>query len=268
MRKAGSLMPRASWRTGDIARIHAAICHSWLSVPGRERPLRRIPAALSRLKPYTFHIALAVYWPILLYADTRAQILAQQHALGVLTFAFLFLATRFSPQDERRQVWLMVGVATSIELFCSVVWGLYRLMVNHGRLVKRVALGCATVWTISGFTAVPFFVERLDVLGALLWPAFVWFLRRPSAMVYAASFFVTAELELLGTGLGNWAWAVAAPVIHLPAANPPSVIAGGYCVLDAAASKAASFLPAAGAFSRWLSSLSLGRLNLVLCRRR
>ncbi|MCA1687514.1 MAG: hypothetical protein LC714_02710, partial [Actinobacteria bacterium] len=80
---------------------------------------------LTGLRPYRFHIALAIYWPILLYADTQVRTLTQQHALGVLTFAFLFLATRFSPPSERRQVWLMVVVATSVELFCSVIWGLY-----------------------------------------------------------------------------------------------------------------------------------------------
>jgi hypothetical protein len=239
---------------------------------------RRAPVALSRLRPYTFHIALVLYWPVLLYSDSRIQTLTQQFALGALTFAFLFLATRFSPPSERRQIWLMVGIATGVELFCSVVWGLYRyrwgnvplfvppghgllylfalraartpLMVNHGRVVGRVALACATVWAVGGLTVGPLFMGRVDALGALLWPIFVWLMRKPSAVVYAASFFITAELELLGTGFGIWAWAAAAPVTHLPAGNPPAVIAGGYCILDTVASKAAALLPAAGALSR------------------
>ena len=256
----------------------------------------RVPVALSRLKPYAFHIALVIYWPILLYADARIQTLTQQYALGALTFAFLFLATRFSPPSERRQVWLMVGIATSVELFCSVVWGLYRyrwgnvplfvppghgllylfalraartpLMVNHGRMVGRVALACATAWAVGGLTVGPLFMGRVDALGALLWPIFVWLMRKPAAVVYAASFFITAELELLGTGFGVWTWAAAAPVIYLPAGNPPSVIAGGYCVLDAVASKVATLLPAVGVFSRWLSRPQLAQLNPILHRRR
>jgi len=256
----------------------------------------RVPVALSRLKPYTFHIALVIYWPVLLYADARIQTLTQQYTLGALTLAFLFLATRFSPPSERRQVWLMVGIATSVELFCSVVWGLYRyrwgnvplfvppghgllylfalraartpLMVNHGRVVGRVALACATVWAVGGLTVGPLFMGRVDALGALLWPIFVWLMRKPAAVVYAASFFITAELELLGTGYGIWAWAAAAPVTHLPAGNPPAVIAGGYCLLDAVASKAATFLPAARVFSRWLSRLQPAQLNPILYRRR
>ena len=88
--------------------------------------IRRGLASLKLLRPYTFHITLALYVPILLYADTRIQTLTQQHALGLLTFTFVFVATRFSPRTERRQVWLMVGIATCVELFLSLVWGLYQ----------------------------------------------------------------------------------------------------------------------------------------------
>ncbi len=97
-----------------MVRIHTAIRRFRLPLPGWERSLRRVLVALSRLKPYTFHIALALYWPVLLYADAHVQMRFQQHALGALTFGLLFLVTRFSPPSERRQVWLMVGIATSV----------------------------------------------------------------------------------------------------------------------------------------------------------
>jgi hypothetical protein len=241
------------------------------------------------LRPYTFHITLVLYWPMLLYADTHIQTLTQQHALGLITFAFLFVATRFSPPTERRQVWLMVAIATCVELFLSQVWGLYQyrwgnvplfvppghgllylfalratrtpLMIDRGRSVKHLALACATLWAVGGLTAAPLFLGRVDVFGAVFLPIFVVLMRSPRALVYAASFFIAVELELVGTGFGNWAWAAAAPVIHLPAGNPPSVIAGGYCVLDAVVSKAASFLPAGLLFSRWVSRLHLGWLK-------
>ena len=87
---------------------------------------RRFLDALGPLKPYAFHIGLVIYWPVLLYTDARVQALGQQYILGALTFAFLFVAARFSPPAVRRQVWLMVGIASCVELFCSVVWGLYR----------------------------------------------------------------------------------------------------------------------------------------------
>jgi hypothetical protein len=227
--------------------------------------------------------------PILLYADTRATTLTQQHALGLLTFAFLFVATRFSPRIERRQVWLMVAIATCVELFLSLVWGLYQyrwgnvplfvppghgllylfalraartpLMIDRGRTIKYAALACATLWAVGGLTVAPLFLGWVDIFGAIFLPIFVVLMRRPRALVYAASFFIVVELELLGTGFGNWAWAATAPVIHLPAGNPPSVIAGGYCVMDALVFKAASFLPAGVLFPRWLSRLRLGWLK-------
>ena len=241
---------------------------------------------LAGLRPYTFHITLALYLPTLLYADTRVTTLTQQHALGVITFAFLFVATRFSPRTERREVWFMVGIATCVELFLSMVWGLYQyrwgnvplfvppghgllylfalratrtpLMIDRGRTVKHVALACATLWAVGGLTVAPLFLGRVDAFGALFWPIFVVLMRWPRAVVYAASFFVAVELELLGTGFGNWTWTATAPVIHLPAGNPPSVIAGGYCLLDAVVSKAAS-LRAFGVSPRWLSRFLLGR---------
>ena len=239
--------------------------------------------ALERLRPYAFHIALAIYWPILLYADAQIRTPAQQLALGITTFAFLLVAARFSPRSERRQVWLMVGLATGVELFCSVAWGLYRyrwgnvplfvpaghgllylfalraartpLMLEHSGAVRRVALACATLWAIGGLTAEPLVVGRVDVFGALLWPVFVRAMRSPRAGVYAACFFITAELELLGTGLGNWTWAASAPVTHLPAGNPPSAIAAGYCLLDALVSRAGPFRPAMGSFVRRMPAL-------------
>jgi hypothetical protein len=243
-----------------------------------------------KLKPYTFHIALALFWPVLLYADASASTLTQQHLLGIITLGYLLLATWFSPQRERHRVWTMVILATGVEMFCSVVWGLYTyrwgnvplfvpwghgllylfalraartpLMIKYGHIVKRFALAGATLWALGGLTIGPFFIERIDIMGALLLPIFAWFMRRPSAMIYAASFFITTELELLGTGLGNWGWAVAAPVTHLPAGNPPAVIAGAYCVLDAATAKVAARLPADGRFLRWLLAQKLFKKSL------
>src|SRR5215210_997065 len=155
-------------------------------------------ASLKPLRPYTFHITLALYLPILLYADTQIQTLTQQYALGLLTFAFVFVATRFSPPTERRQVWLMVGIATCVELFLSLVWGLYQyrwgnvplfvppghgllylfalratrtpLMLDRGRTVKHLALACAMLWAIGGLSVAPLFFGWMDVFGALFLP--------------------------------------------------------------------------------------------------
>jgi hypothetical protein len=266
-----------------MIRIYTTIHRFWLPSFIWRRLLCWIPAALTRLKPYTFHIALVIYWPVLLYTDSHAETLTQQYMLGALTFAFLFLATRFSPPSERRQILLIVSIATCVELFCSMLWGIYRyrwgnvplfvppghgllylfalraartpLTMNYGRTFRRVALGCATLWAIGGLTVEPLFLGRIDILGASLWPTFVWLMRKPSAVLFAASFFITAELELFGTGFGNWTWAATMPVLHLSAGNPPSVIAGAYCILDVTASKAAAFLASARIYPRWSSRL-------------
>ena len=46
-------------------------------------------------------------------------------------------------------------------------------------------------------------------------------------------FLLTSLLEVMGTWLGDWTWAVHAPILGVPVGNPPSVIAGAYCCLDA-----------------------------------
>jgi hypothetical protein len=71
------------------------------------------------------------------------------------------------------------------------------------------------------------------VAGACWWPILArCLLRSRNSPVYAGIFLVTTELELLGTGLANWTWVPALPLLMIPCGNPPSAIAGGYCVLD------------------------------------
>ena len=194
---------------------------------------------------------------------TRTANVYQQYALGVLTFAVLFFVLRFAPREQRRQVWLAVVIATCGELYFSLGVGLYRyrfdnvplyvpaghglvyffaltaaatpLMLRRRRLLVGLALGLATAWALLGVTVLPLLTGRLDVTGALLWPIFAYFtLRSRQAPVYAAAFLMTSVLELFGTGFHNWTWQAVAPISHLHQGNPPSVIAGAYCLLDAA----------------------------------
>lgn len=193
--------------------------------------------------------------------DARITTIYEQFALGVLTFAVLWFSTRLSLPEERRQVWLLVLVATGFEIVGSLVWGLYRyrfgnvplyvppghglvylfgltsartpLFLRHGRVICRYALGLATAWAIGGITVLPLVTGRVDLEGALCLPIFAWFvLRSPRAGMFAAIFFATSMLEIFGTSFGNWRWAPVAPYTAITAGNPPSVIAGGYCVID------------------------------------
>ncbi len=217
---------------------------------------------LSRLKPYWLHAYVLTYLPLLLLTDSRITALWQQWLLGVLTFAALYLAALKVPKEQRLQVWICVVVATGFEIFGSLVWGVYRyrlhnvplfvppghggvylfgllamrtpVVLQHGRRVAHVILAGAGTWALAGVTVLPLVTGRFDLQGALCFPVFAWFvLRSPRWALFAAIFIATGELEIVGTTLGNWAWLPIAPWTHIPSGNPPSVIAGGYCIIDA-----------------------------------
>jgi hypothetical protein len=217
---------------------------------------------LSRLKPYWLHIYLLVYTPLGLLADSRITAQWQQYVLGGLTFSVLYLAALKTPKHLRVQVWTCVVVATCFEVFGSLVWGVYRYRLHNlplyvppghgivylfgllaaqtplvrrfGRRVAYAVLGAAGTWAVLGLTALPVLTGRMDVQGALCLPVFAYFLlRSPRWPLFAAVFVIVAELEIAGTSFGDWYWMPAAPWTHIPSGNPPSVIAGGYCVIDA-----------------------------------
>jgi len=217
---------------------------------------------LNRLKPYWLHAYLLTYTPLLLLADSRITALWQQWALGLLTFAVLYLSALKAPKEQRLQVWTCVIVATGFEIFGSLIWGVYRyrlhnvplfvppghglvylfgllaartpVVVEHGKRLAHVVLAGATTWAVLGLTLLPVLTGRVDLQGALCLPVFAYFvLRSPRWALFAAIFIATGELEIFGTAFGNWAWVPVAPWTHIPSGNPPSVIAGGYCVIDA-----------------------------------
>jgi hypothetical protein len=241
-------------------------------------------------RQYGYLLFLLGYVPVGLWADAHVANLLEQDLLGVLTFGVLVVATRLAPPLQRRQVWLAVAIATCGELYFSLVVGLYRyrfdnvplyvpaghglvylfaltaartpLMIERRRLLVGAALVVATGWMLAGLTVLPIVTGRIDMTGAALWPLFVYFtLRSRQAPVYAAAFLITSILEICGTSFGNWRWTPVAPMTGLHQGNPPSVIAGAYCVLDAAVLRLAPRLPtmstlrqsAAGGI-RWLAT--------------
>lgn len=251
----------------------------WLVNPPVDHFNDRMPSWLIRARPYTFHVFLLWLIPTALFLDAHVQNVWQQDALGTCAFVILFVSTRFSPPSERRQVWTMVAVATCIEIWSSLIWGVYRyrfdnvplfvpwghglvylfalragrtpLMLRHGAAAARLALAAASLWALYGLTVEPIAFGRLDVLGALFWPVFVLFMRTSSAPVFAAAFLATSILELIGTHLGNWTWQVYAPISHIPSGNPPSVISAGYCLMDFMAIQIAASLPAGPLIEAW-----------------
>jgi hypothetical protein len=108
------------------------------------------------------------------------------------------------------------------------------VVIRYGKRVAHVVLAGATTWALAGLTVLPVITGRVDLQGALCLPVFAYFvLRSPRWALFSAIFIATGELEIFGTSFGNWAWLPVAPWTHIPSGNPPSVIAGGYCVIDA-----------------------------------
>ncbi len=186
----------------------------------------------------------------------------QEYGLGLLTFTVLYLAALKAPPELRVQVWICVVVATGFEIFGSLVWGIYHyrfhnlplyvppghgivylfgllatqtpIVKRHGRRVAYVVLAAAATWALLGLTVLPLLTGRVDLQGAMWLPYFAFFLlRSPRWPVFAAIFIIVSELEICGTSFGNWYWMPVAPWTHIPSGNPPSVVAGGYCVIDA-----------------------------------
>ncbi|MDQ6748918.1 MAG: hypothetical protein M3010_12535 [Candidatus Dormibacteraeota bacterium] len=232
------------------------------------------------LRSYRLPALYLAYVPLLLWADAHVAGLPQQYALGALTFGVLGLGLLNSDRRERRVVALCVVLATGLEVFGSLIWGEYRyrfanvplyvpaghgmvclfalraarapLVLRHGRALALAALAVAGAWALAGLSVIPWYLHgRRDTGGALLFPIFAVFVLRSARYRYFVGIFVaTTVLELFGTGLGNWTWAVRAPVVGFSAGNPPSVIAGAYCVLDGAVLLAAAALERAWRLGR------------------
>jgi hypothetical protein len=114
-------------------------------------------------------------------------------------------------------------------------------LVPARRLVAIAAIG-AVGWGIAGVTVLP----RLDVAGAIGVPLLcVYLWRSRSRSVYAGVFLVVAALELYGTSIGTWRWAVEVPGLGIPQGNPPSGVASGYVWFDVMALLIAPWLVAA-----------------------
>lgn len=103
---------------------------------------------------------------------------------------------------------------------------------QHTPVVVTLVLMASGLWALRGV----FLAPAPDVLGLLSWFVLAAFLARGrDPLFFAVSFVATMALEYYGTFLGTWRWAEAAPLLGIPAANPPSAIGAGYCVIDATA---------------------------------
>ena len=191
-----------------------------------------------------------------LWLDHRAT-LGEQRTIGVATWGLLALVLVREARTERVQVLIALMIATLGEYALSPGLGLYEYRLRgvpsfvppgHGlvylaalnlarstlagawgprlRVVTVLAGGAWAAWGVTGATR----SDRFGFLLYLAWAAFA--LKGGAPMIAVACWFLTTWLELMGTALGNWTWASATALTALTMGNPPTGIAGGYCVLD------------------------------------
>jgi hypothetical protein len=207
---------------------------------------------------------IAAYLAALLAVDTQVG-LGAQLGLGALTWLVLgALLTQF-PAERRAQALGVVLFATVGEVTGSIFWGVYHYRLHnlpmfvppaHGlvylaglslatalaartRMLVATAAIVASAWALLGLTVLP----REDVAGAIGVPLLLLFLwRSGSRGIYAAVFLVVACLELYGTAIGTWRWALELPGLGIPDGNPPSGVASGYVWFDVMALLVAPWL--------------------------
>ena len=212
-----------------------------------------------RLPPTAVFAVVAAWIAAGLALDDGAGV-ARQRAIGAVTWAILLALLAQAPRATRVQVGALVVIATAMEYAASPLLGIYTYRLGNvpayvppghglvylaalmlgttlrGPALPRATLAVGAVWALWGVTL----SERRDVVGVVLLACYAGFLRYGRAPgVFAVVFLLTGELELIGTRLGDWAWAHGPGVLAL--GNPPSGIAGGYGFLDAAAMAVAAW---------------------------
>ena len=209
--------------------------------------------------PGGFALATGVYIVAALLVDRGSDPMGEA-AIGAVTWCALLFACRGLDPLDRARVAALVLVATAGEILGSQVfqWYTYRrhdlpafvppghglvylaglrlsrspFVHRHARSVTRGALAIGGAWAVVGVTV----LACDDVAGALCMTLLaVLLLRSRVPTLYACMFLCVALLELLGTAIGTWRWAEVGPNLALPAGNPPSGIAAGYCLFDALA---------------------------------
>ena len=199
-------------------------------------------------------LAILSFIGVVLAVDTQVDAQAQL-LLGLAAWIALALALRGLPPLLRAQVLVVVVVATCAEIVGSIIWGVYTYRLenlpsfvppSHGlvylagaslavwaaprkELLVRVALVAVVAWGIAGVTVLP----RADVGGAIGAALLaVYLIRGRAPEIYAGVFLVVAWLELYGTAIGTWEWAVTIPGTAIAQGNPPSGVASGYVWFD------------------------------------
>jgi hypothetical protein len=146
--------------------------------------------------------------------------------------------------------WCMVW-ATSAELFCSLVWGLYTYRLGNiphfvppghvllfligwhlaPRIPEAAAHALTATYAVLALAGLTLLGDEFSVVLFAVYAALYW--REPALRgLLAAMFGLALAIELYGTSLGVWGWAARTPVLGLATTNPPVAVAAFYCTLD------------------------------------
>jgi hypothetical protein len=217
--------------------------------------------------------AVLVWIPGVLLLDRGAS-LPRQELLGLGTWLLLLALLRKESPLVRAQTAVVVVFATLVEYTFSPLLHVYiyrlhnvpafvppghglvylaALSIGRSAVLRRYSRPAITVTVLGGAAYAVWglspWAPRPDVLGAFWFLCLLGFLRfGVSRLLYVGAFVVVTYLELMGTGLGAWAWQAHDPTGIVSMGNPPSGAAGGYGWFDLAAVTAAPVL------LRWLPS--------------
>ena len=197
-----------------------------------------------------------------LWADLHVE-LPGQLAIGAVVWVLMLGLLAPLPASERRFYLACVAIATTGELFLSLVWGLYTyrlgnvpLFVPPGHaLMLMLGLSLArrmpefAARTILGGAGAYTVLAALTGLDTLAVPLYLMLSVSVLALpahrrLLASSFILTLMLELYGTTLGNWFWPREVPWVGLVTTNPPAIAGAFYCTLHALAIGAAALVAA------------------------
>lgn len=182
---------------------------------------------------------------------------AEEVGVAVAAWGLLFLALAGRTNLERVTTAIVVVVATAGEIMGAMILGVYGYEVGHvpafvppghglvflaacalaelevvQRYGRNLVAGVCAVAIGWGWVAATRASDP-DVFGFVGVAAFVL------TVIYApqrwrpqltALFVVVTLLELYGTAVGTWQWAPAAPLLGLPAGDPPVGAASGYAL--------------------------------------
>jgi hypothetical protein len=199
----------------------------------------------------TCQFALAIVLTIIagLWLDAQPFIWAQP-VVSAWTWA-LFGLLCWRADHSHRRLWLVcLAWATAGEIVLTLIWKLYEYRLGNLPLFVppgHVLLFALGMWLTEKLPAA--LPEAVPALGAGLVISFAWLAGDtislmlfvffllcmrfgPAPRLYGTMFVLALLMELYGTALGNWTWALLVPGLPLTAANPPLAAGAFYCMLD------------------------------------